>query len=509
MVRLGRAKVRTGCVTCKIRKVKCDEGQPSCLRCTSTGRKCDGYGPIPTGHYSWNYLTQPGRTLNTLSVNSAASGLRGLAYFMDKLMIALDDPLESTRWTHMVIQAAEHEPAVSYAVSAISDLYACFGNRDEDKTADASEGSALWHYNRAIRELLTSKNMNRETTLLVCILFICIEFLRGHASSAIAHVIHGSRLLAPDSNSSKFSSIFRRLSVFPYFFARTLPPQLAINYGRSSSSTENLRTPAQAQESLDVLAYQVVRLVRMTDYYRLGFGDEVLQFELACAEQARLTREVRNWGQRFRSMRQVLRHNRCHASLGRLEVSWLVMGMWTATCLARDEMVYDQHKHSFARIIELASAVQVSDIHEPAKFSFVMGYGPLLYFVVLKCRFLDIRLKALALLRSLACDREVLWDKSLLYATGKRVIELEHHMEVPQEHEANNLCINEAKSRLPSDKDRIRDNMLEKDIEVHRSDSGVQTVRRKICFLTQDDTGNLNMVYEWLALAPCTEHTYV
>lgn len=28
----------------RIRKVKCDEGQPACERCTSTGRVCDGYG---------------------------------------------------------------------------------------------------------------------------------------------------------------------------------------------------------------------------------------------------------------------------------------------------------------------------------------------------------------------------------------------------------------------------------------------------------------------------------
>jgi len=27
----------------RIRRVKCDETQPACLKCTSTGRKCDGY----------------------------------------------------------------------------------------------------------------------------------------------------------------------------------------------------------------------------------------------------------------------------------------------------------------------------------------------------------------------------------------------------------------------------------------------------------------------------------
>src|SRR5271156_3905141 len=41
--RARKPKVRTGCVTCKIRRIKCDEVKPACLRCTSSGRKCDGY----------------------------------------------------------------------------------------------------------------------------------------------------------------------------------------------------------------------------------------------------------------------------------------------------------------------------------------------------------------------------------------------------------------------------------------------------------------------------------
>ena len=36
-------KVRTGCLTCKIRRKKCGEEKPACRRCVSTGRKCDGY----------------------------------------------------------------------------------------------------------------------------------------------------------------------------------------------------------------------------------------------------------------------------------------------------------------------------------------------------------------------------------------------------------------------------------------------------------------------------------
>ncbi|ETI23387.1 hypothetical protein G647_05188 [Cladophialophora carrionii CBS 160.54] len=39
-----RTKSKTGCKTCKIRRVRCGEERPACRRCVSTGRTCDGYG---------------------------------------------------------------------------------------------------------------------------------------------------------------------------------------------------------------------------------------------------------------------------------------------------------------------------------------------------------------------------------------------------------------------------------------------------------------------------------
>ena len=41
--RKPHSKVKTGCLTCKIRKKKCDEAKPACRRCLDTGRSCDGY----------------------------------------------------------------------------------------------------------------------------------------------------------------------------------------------------------------------------------------------------------------------------------------------------------------------------------------------------------------------------------------------------------------------------------------------------------------------------------
>ncbi|KAI1206264.1 uncharacterized protein F4807DRAFT_453476 [Annulohypoxylon truncatum] len=41
--RASKPKVRTGCISCKRRHVKCDEGKPSCAECERLGLMCEGY----------------------------------------------------------------------------------------------------------------------------------------------------------------------------------------------------------------------------------------------------------------------------------------------------------------------------------------------------------------------------------------------------------------------------------------------------------------------------------
>ncbi|CAJ2510359.1 Uu.00g050620.m01.CDS01 [Anthostomella pinea] len=43
--RASKPKVRTGCINCKRRHVKCDEGEPSCAQCERLGIPCEGYAP--------------------------------------------------------------------------------------------------------------------------------------------------------------------------------------------------------------------------------------------------------------------------------------------------------------------------------------------------------------------------------------------------------------------------------------------------------------------------------
>ncbi|CAG9955358.1 unnamed protein product [Clonostachys rosea f. rosea IK726] len=44
--RVSKPKVRTGCITCKTRHVKCDERKPTCQRCTTAEITCQGYSDM-------------------------------------------------------------------------------------------------------------------------------------------------------------------------------------------------------------------------------------------------------------------------------------------------------------------------------------------------------------------------------------------------------------------------------------------------------------------------------
>ncbi|TVY49024.1 Beauvericin cluster-specific repressor, partial [Lachnellula occidentalis] len=75
--RASKPKVKTGCQTCKIRRVKCDETKPSCLRCLKFGHQCDGYLPRPSskpcaGSSSNSRLLVPKSSSGSLSLLAQA-----------------------------------------------------------------------------------------------------------------------------------------------------------------------------------------------------------------------------------------------------------------------------------------------------------------------------------------------------------------------------------------------------------------------------------------------------
>ncbi|KAH6974738.1 hypothetical protein EDB80DRAFT_313943 [Ilyonectria destructans] len=61
-------RVRTGCKTCKIRHLKCDEGKPHCRRCEKDSHVCDGYEVIQARKSKARKSESPPQESQTLTI---------------------------------------------------------------------------------------------------------------------------------------------------------------------------------------------------------------------------------------------------------------------------------------------------------------------------------------------------------------------------------------------------------------------------------------------------------
>ncbi|KAL2813933.1 hypothetical protein BDW59DRAFT_27572 [Aspergillus cavernicola] len=190
--------VKSGCRTCKIRRVKCDEQRPSCRKCVSSGRDCDGYGIWGPPHTQKLMPTQ-----QTYSLIYPPQTLPGLAQdekgylhrFRGLLAGKLSSPFGSHFWSSVVHQLSLSEPAVVHASIALTSAYESLL-----MGGVALNGPFfLRQYNRAIRALTSNASLENPTSLRItvvsCVLFICIEILQGDLNAMQAHFSSGIQLL--------------------------------------------------------------------------------------------------------------------------------------------------------------------------------------------------------------------------------------------------------------------------------------------------------------------------
>ncbi|KAH3663620.1 hypothetical protein OGAPHI_005021 [Ogataea philodendri] len=57
--RVVRKRTRTGCLTCRRRRIKCDERKPFCYNCEKSRKVCAGYEQVPYGSRRYRYMPQP------------------------------------------------------------------------------------------------------------------------------------------------------------------------------------------------------------------------------------------------------------------------------------------------------------------------------------------------------------------------------------------------------------------------------------------------------------------
>ncbi|KAL3299760.1 Zn2/Cys6 DNA-binding protein [Colletotrichum asianum] len=206
----SRTKVKTGCATCRTRKIKCDEKKPFCHRCTSTGRTCDGYESpfrlILTSHTSHlgdakSSMTRIQYIRPTMAeIEITPDDINLLSrYFSTKTIFDVD--LACDQEARQILQASLTDPSVRLAVSSLKalrkHLETCgdfaFSSLGQKSGRDYDYG--VQQYCMALgglaSKLSSPGSAEIRSALLCCQIFLSIEQVRGNYSAVAQHLVKG------------------------------------------------------------------------------------------------------------------------------------------------------------------------------------------------------------------------------------------------------------------------------------------------------------------------------
>ena len=159
--------------------MKCDETKPNCKRCTSTGRRCDGYNlPKPL----------------LFEIGQDKDERWSFHYYRDRTASQINSVADQAFLNRLVIQVGYSRDIVRHALVAIGSYHEGVDHLDETRRSDKHK-FALQQYNKSINGILkSSADSDIEEILLSVILFTFFENVRGEWASALAHLQAGLKI---------------------------------------------------------------------------------------------------------------------------------------------------------------------------------------------------------------------------------------------------------------------------------------------------------------------------
>jgi hypothetical protein len=478
----------------RARKVKCDERFPACNRCVSTGRVCDGYGIWGGGGNSYGEryaksTSPPEQCSTTFTVPlvhqiSARPGLANarerayLDWFTGQTATRLPGVFGSGFWDTLVLQASATEPAVLHAVLALSCAHRSTSIAGmpvqaslESSGPDKHEQFCLRQYSSAICGLkphfMSNTKASLRVALIACVIFTCLEFVRGHYQTAKSHLRNGLQLLgqlkvvsrgAQGTESPSLSrndqsvdgwlaEQFARLILQSTLFGQKLDTSNLAKIERGALQPVSFVSTSHARKCLDSLIGEATALSERYSIER-GASLQRLPSPEILEQQSRIQYSLAAWFTAYEASSSPSGITRDIASVMGFKILhsyYLVARIMLSTCLRLDgEMAYDSHTQDFRAI--MLNSWQLGEIvfndapgtrfaHDPSMPPIVadMGWITPLYFTAIKCRVKDIRLETLRFLSHGDC-KEGIWDAALAaqVATQVMAIEEEGHVDGPK-----------------------------------------------------------------------------
>ncbi|KAI1763795.1 hypothetical protein GGR53DRAFT_466930 [Hypoxylon sp. FL1150] len=469
--RAGRNKVKSGCRTCKLRRVKCDESWPVCCRCVSTGRVCEGYGVWGGGGNQYGRRPDRPRSLGGVYAPALISGAssdesRSLEWFTYRTALKLPGAFRFGFWDTLIFQAVSKERAVLHAVLALSSAHKREGlyidTSAADYIPDEQQQFTLRHYSKAISHLqphFTSQdNSSIRVALVTCLLFVLTEYFRGHYRTSNAHLQSGIKLLnefharssaidcyslfeEPCANSVDAWIIqsFIRLDVQAKLLgqgSQYLDFMLEDNASKFLRSGLIFQSINQARQYLDRIFNYILYLNH--ECRTQLKPDEPSYPSIFLAKQQDIRDGLALWYQAYKLSKTNLKIKGVTPNaIGYviLHLYYTMAVIMADNCLwPADELGYDKHADSFVSMMKQlnyvrnlsASPFLVGITHYSDMSNSIIDLGglPPVYYVALKCRARRVRHDALEFLDPLE-HKEGVWNAPMAACIARDVVKME------------------------------------------------------------------------------------
>lgn len=454
----------------RIRRIKCDEAKPACIRCSSTGRKCDGYVQAESAKHEYQPLRTHHHTMVKRTAISDAPTilaatdfeLRALQHFQSRTVPALSASFDSDFWDMVVLQVSGTQLPVRSAVIAFSSLHESYEKSNSYNHAlplpdDDSQVRSLKQYNIAVRQTAHLLNFEDPTScriaLISCLLFVCLELIQDNYTSSINHLTGGLRLLSfcEDTRRRKapllpslsilndsLKQFFGRIIVQSMFLGDThYDVELVPNLSNPETPTI-FSTVIEARDMLDGLFLSTYRFLHLI----AGIPDH----SSGKLYQTQLLNELQEWNRLFREFIEAARGQftqKDSTGVILLEIHYLSLSIMLDTALDKSKTFQRTPAPPFLRIISLVESLLLSqqDPFVPSslgsrppltklpRYSFDLGViGPLFYTAV-KCWNPLVRSKAISLLRHPNIPhREGMWSAAMTATLAQRITDVEEEI---------------------------------------------------------------------------------
>jgi hypothetical protein len=420
--------------------VKCDEEKPFCKRCTTTGRKCDGY-TNPVEQNQQQRGTEPLSMALVTGVSTDALERRTFDFFRAKTAPTVSGYFQDSVWDRIVLQLSHSEPAVRHAVNALGALHeqrSEAGNGNPNGSL-VKVGYPIQQYSKALnamQDLMKSGNVSLDILLLCALVCIHFEALREAFVPCLMHVENAIQLL--NSNSGTFDarkvnpSLVRaimRMDLQGTMYLGSRVPGLPF----FTAATDNILPTSfhdltQARDLVNTWSSRLYHFMRTVadDHKFRNVGDIALEHIAKAQELEAVFLEFDRLLWEYMHKPTAKFSTREQHGLGMLRSRVKINRIQAATCLYAEACRYDPFLSEFDDILTICLYIMGSDNADKRFFAVTLDEGLVqpLFFIATHCRDGRIRHQALSHLSKLP-SKDGIWHVETTLRTAEICVAFE------------------------------------------------------------------------------------